>query len=110
MKKNNTYNYKINFFDKFINNFFFKSWWVFLFALICYIGYENGIKKRNKDIFEMKNRCAVLEKEKEDLGYLRSDLEKRINSQSDPEWIEQVLLRELGVVPEDQLKVHFSDE
>ncbi|NGX56041.1 MAG: hypothetical protein K1060chlam5_00275 [Candidatus Anoxychlamydiales bacterium] len=101
---------KMTIFDKFIDFFFIKSWWVFLFALICYIGYENGIKKRNKDIFEMKSRYTLLEKQKDELSYESKDLEQRINSQSDPQWVEQVLMRELGVVPEDQLKVHFTDK
>jgi hypothetical protein len=37
------------------------------------------------------------------------DLEDRIASQNDPGWIEMVLIRELGVVPEGFLKVHFTN-
>jgi hypothetical protein len=38
----------------------------------------------------------------------REDLELRIASQNDPAWIEMVLVRDLGVVPEGFLKVHFK--
>lgn len=39
---------------------------------------------------------------------LKSDLALRIQSQSDPAWVELVLMRDLGVVPEGWLKVHFE--
>lgn len=38
----------------------------------------------------------------------KEDLQLRIASQNDPAWIEMVLIRELGVVPEGFLKVHFK--
>jgi hypothetical protein len=36
------------------------------------------------------------------------DLSMQIASQTDPAWVELVLLREMGVVPEGYLKVHFK--
>ncbi len=85
-----------------------KSWWVILFMLICYIGYDQGIKKRNKDVYLMKSRLAMFQQEKTVLNLEKDDLNDRLNSQSDAYWIEQVLMKELGVVPEGQLKVHFK--
>ena len=38
----------------------------------------------------------------------KGNLELQIASQNDPAWIEMVLIRELGVVPEGFLKVHFK--
>jgi len=36
------------------------------------------------------------------------DYHLRLASQSDPAWIEMILMRDLGVVPEGFLKVHFK--
>ena len=85
-----------------------KSWWIILFMLTCYIGYDQGVKKRHRDIFLMRSRLALLLKEKETLSLEKDDLKDRMNSQSDSYWIEQVLMKELGVVPEGQIKVHFK--
>lgn len=86
-----------------------KSWWVILFLLICYIGYDQGMKKRNKDIYALNLKYNNLLIEK---GFIKSeaeDLNLKIHSQSDPAWIELVLMKELGVVPEGKIKVHFKN-
>jgi len=38
----------------------------------------------------------------------REELRAQIQSQSDPAWVEMILMRELGVVPEGWLKIHFN--
>lgn len=50
---------------------------------------------------EMNKVSLLADQEKEELSL-------QIASQSDPAWIEMVLLREVGVVPEGFLKVHFA--
>jgi hypothetical protein len=47
-----------------------------------------------------KEKCAALQN--------RELLQLQIVSQSDPSWIEMILMRDLGVVPEGWLKVHFK--
>ena len=39
----------------------------------------------------------------------KEDLVLKVQSQADHAWIEQVLMKELGVVPENQIKVHFKN-
>jgi len=85
-----------------------KAWWVVLFLLICYIGYDIGIKKRNKAIFNIKCKYDTLLKEKQIALNQKEELRLRLQSQSDPAWIELVLMKELGVVPENKIKVHFK--
>ena len=87
---------------------FLKAWWVVMFLLICYVGYDIGIKKRNKDIFDIKCKYAYLLKEKQIAQSQKEELRLRLQSQSDPAWIELVLMKELGVVPENKIKVHFK--
>ena len=50
---------------------------------------------------KMEQEFQILKDEKE-------YLELKIASQNDPAWIEMVLMRDLGVVPEGYLKVYFS--
>jgi hypothetical protein len=87
---------------------FVKSWWVILFLLICFIGYYIGVKKRNKAIAEMECKYDKLLVEKQIVFNKKEDLQSRLQSQSDPAWIEMVLMKELGVVPENKIKVHFK--
>ena len=91
-----------------IEKVIFRSWWLFFFLLIGLLGYGESIKKKNGEIKEIKNRISQLEKEKEAVLDEREDLVLRINSQSDPAWMERVLIKELGVVPEGKVKVHFA--
>jgi len=39
----------------------------------------------------------------------REALLQQINSESDPAWIELVLMQNLGMVPENQQKVYFME-
>ena len=94
--------------EKLFESLIIRSWWVILFLLISYIGYDQGIKKRKANIYEITCRLQELEKEKKIALAQKEDLLLKINSQSDPAWIEMVLMKELGVVPEGQLKVHFK--
>ena len=66
-----------------------KSWWVILFCAAVGLVHLHALKNRN----------AALREE---------DLQMRIASQNDPAWIEMVLMREIGVVPEGWIKVHFK--
>jgi hypothetical protein len=90
------------------NGFVVRFWWVFLFLVICFVVYDNNIKEKNKEIQIMKNRLKELSLEKELTLEEKEELLSKINSQSDPSWIEMVLIKELGVVPDGQLKVHFK--
>lgn len=93
---------------RFFEILFIRSWWVILFLLISYVGYDMGIKKRNRAIFDMKFKYDNLLKEKYLMLNQKEDLQLRLQSQSDPAWIEMVLMKELGVVPENKIKVHFK--
>lgn len=60
----------------------------------------------------MHREYTVLLQEMEKAKCLANDemeyLELKIASQEDPAWIEMILMRDLGVVPEGYLKVHFT--
>ena len=48
--------------------------------------------------------------EKEIVMQERDELQLQVDSQDDPAWIEMLLKQKLGVVPEGQTKVYFTNE
>ena len=89
--------------------FSWKSWWwVSAFALFsCFIYFQSTQEKKGL-IGELKARIQEMKIEKEKAQELREDLLLSVASQDDPAWVEMVLMRDLGVVPEGWLKVHFK--
>src|SRR5580692_389483 len=92
---------------KILEELFVNSWWVIVFMLFCYLFYEQGLKKRERDITKLNEHFQALKKEKEEALSLRYMLTMQINSQSDPGWVEMTLMKGLGLNPEGQTKVHF---
>ncbi|MFA6118860.1 MAG: hypothetical protein WC688_02980 [Parachlamydiales bacterium] len=103
MKKSNS-----DIFSKIIDAVVLKSWWLILFLFVCYVGNEYVVQRRNIAINELKNKYDALQEEKQLAYEKKEDLVLRVQSQSDPAWVERVLIKELGVVPENQIKVYFS--
>jgi hypothetical protein len=66
------------------------------------------MKEKKNAVQYMSLRLEEMQKDKWDALQKRGELELRIASQNDPAWIEMVLMRDLGVVPEGFLKVHFK--
>lgn len=89
-------------------SFWSRNWWVVLFASIALASHFHFSKEKRNAIRLLNSRLSVMESQKMQALQLKDDLEIQIASQSDPAWIEMVLLRELGVVPEGFLKVHFK--
>lgn len=85
-----------------------QYWWVFAFCILATAIYVPSIRSRNLALSELQFRFSELEKETLVALQNRESLEQQIASQADPAWIEIVLLRELGVVPDGFLKVHFK--
>lgn len=85
----------------------FGSWWVFFFALLCFICYEQGIKIRNEQYHAFSKQLQELQSEKQRVLALQAELSAQIQSQNDSEWIEFILMKELGVVPEGHKKIYF---
>ena len=98
------------FLDHLIDICVYRYWWVFVFLLVVFVGYSHAIKKKDKQIQEIQMRIESLQDEKDYLTAQKEDLNLKLNSQSDPAWIEQVLMKEIGLVPEGQIKVHFSKQ
>ena len=87
---------------------FLKSWWVLLFLILCYMLYEQGMRKRDVDFRRLSTELEDLRKEKNLSLEIQEDLLLQINSQSDPAWVELTLMKGLGLVPEGQTKIYFN--
>lgn len=87
-----------------------RSWWVFFFLLLFYLGFDQALKKKNQNIAQLHQRVYNLHQEKLLATEEQDDLLLRINSQNDSDWVAMVLMRELGLVPEGKVKVHFAKD
>jgi len=74
------------------------------------MSYEYGLQTIDRDFAKLREQYIDLQKEKNTALALQKNLKVQINSQSDPDWIELTLIKKLGVVPEDQVKVFFADK
>jgi hypothetical protein len=95
---------------KIVETVFIRSWWVILFMLGCYLSYEQGLQKKERDFAKLQMQYAELLKKKKMLQTQQENFRRQLNSQSDPAWVELVLMKGLGVVPEGQTKVLFTKE
>lgn len=85
-----------------------RGWWVALFCVFAGLVYLHALKSRNAALREMAFRFSEMEKERLLALQEKEDLQLRLASADDPAWIEMVLMREIGVVPEGWIKVHFK--
>ena len=95
---------------KLFREFFVRSWWVWLFALLCYGIYDYATRRQDRRQERLEEQIATGEGVVAELHIQHDDLERRLQSQSDPAWIEMVLMEQLGVVPEGQTKVYFEEK
>ncbi|MBI3901094.1 MAG: hypothetical protein HY324_02960 [Chlamydiia bacterium] len=82
-------------------------WWVALSLFLFVLFYPWAMQGKKKEIERLS--CQLQEKEIEKRVALieHEELQLQIHSQNDPSWIEMLLIRDLGMVPEGWLKVHF---
>lgn len=83
----------------------FQFWWVAAFAWICFCIYEQGQKSAWNEYLLLEQKYDRLLREKEIALTERENKIREINSQSDPDFVELVLMKGLGLVPEGQKKV-----
>jgi hypothetical protein len=84
-----------------------RSWWVIVFVALCSVLYLHAMRQKEASYKEMMSRLEILQQEKVLAQAQQEELLLQIQSQSDPAWVELVLKRNLGMVPEGQTKVYF---
>lgn len=93
--------------SKLFEQIILKSWWVILFFLLCYFAYDQAMHHRTREKVRLEKKLYELKTQKEEALRLQEELKLQIASQEDDNFIELVLMRRLGLVPEGQTKVHF---
>lgn len=83
-------------------------WWVAAFCSLSVFSYFHSSAEKKQAIAELAFRIEEMSAEKIVSEQLKEELLLAVASQEDPAWIEMVLMRDLGVVPEGWLKVHFK--
>lgn len=106
MKLNNKTK-KWNFFQETGTN---QPWWMIVFISGCCVFYFHAIYWKEISYQEMMLKVSKLESEKTKMSLYQQELVAQINSQKDPRWIEMILKKKLGMVPENQIKVYFKDD
>ncbi len=84
-----------------------KSWWTILFFLICCFAYDQAYRHKLREETRLQERLHALKRETARAKEKQEDLKLQIASQEDEAFIEMILMRRLGLVPEGQTKVHF---
>jgi len=87
-----------------------RSWYVYLFLLSLYLIGAPTIKSKNDEVAKLSNVVKTLEHQKAITLAQKENLIQEIESQKDPQWVEKILIKKLGVVPQGQLKVRFKKE
>jgi len=86
-----------------------KSWWVIIFFLICFFIYDQGMQRKNLEQRKLYDKLLKVQNETAKAIEDQEDLKLELQSHNDPAWIELVLMRKLGLVPEGQIKVYFKE-
>ncbi len=89
---------------------FIKGGLLFVFFSLSFLVYLGAMQKKKKAESELKARFEALGQEKQALLEIQEELKLQIQSQNDPEWIQLTLMKEIGVVPEGQVKVYFEKQ
>jgi len=85
-----------------------QYFWVIFVLLGCGALYERGLFKIYQQSCNLQEIVSTLEIELEEAQFQNNNLNDRLNSQSDPVWVELTLMKVLGLVPEKHVKVIFK--
>jgi len=64
--------------------------------------------KKNSSLAGLQSQFHHLQNEERSALLLQQELVKQLDSRSDPEWVEMVLMQRLGLAPEGHIKVLFT--
>lgn len=92
------------------NEFFIKSWWVWVCFIICFALYEQGNYILSREIQELESEIQLSSKKLLIATTRQQELKLQLGSLSDPAWIELELIQNLGVVPDGYTKIYFQNE
>ena len=84
------------------------SWFFCLFFVLFLTIYSVAAEKKRKTLEELQVRQTKMVAMRDMALAMRSALLLQVGSQSDPEWVQLVLKRKLGLIPAGQEKIYFE--
>ncbi len=87
-----------------------SSWWVVLFMIFTYMMYVKTLQGKDHDIAKLTEQFTEFEKNRSQAILVQESLVSEIASQQDPIWIEMMLIKKLGLIPEGYTKIRFTKE
>ena len=85
-----------------------NNWWMVTFLLLSALFFWQNSRKTHYVAQDLEHRFREILEQKRLVAMEREDLLLQIQSQSDPKWVELVLMRRLGLTPVGQTKVYFE--
>ena len=86
-----------------------KKWfWVIALAIFCFGLYEQAARLVDSEMRVLREQISELTSETKQQLSIQEGLKRQIQSQNDPAWVELVLIRCLGLVPDGATKVYFA--
>ena len=77
-----------------------NSWWTIAILLACLFLWEQNKTQTNETVLNLTHDLETIQARIQKEKNLQEDLKLQIASQQDRDWIEQVLIKRIGVVPE----------
>lgn len=90
--------------------FFKEGGGVFLFLVCLSFFYFRGMHNKEMLYQELLTKRAALQEQRDLASIEKQELELLMRSYSDPDSLEMVLMKGLGMVPKGQVKVYFKKE
>ncbi len=87
---------------------FRANWWMIAFLSVMGVFAWQSSQKKQLVIADLQSRLSSVVQERAIAALEHEDLLLQISGQNDPEWVELILMRRLGLVPEGQVKVYFE--
>ena len=87
-----------------------SNWLLALFVLTAFCLYERGAHTLSCQMLKLQQTQEILERKIAGVEATKETLQREINSQSDPAWIELSLMKGLGLVPDGYTKIYIRDE
>lgn len=87
---------------------FYNSWWVGLVLIFIGMLYIKTDRLKEEKILDLTSCLSQIESEKLVAGLEKERLVDQIKSLEDPDYVEMLLIKKMGVVPEDMIKARFD--
>lgn len=85
-----------------------KFGFLIVFTFISLGCYGFAAQQKEARYHELSEIVCQLESQKEEAKREQELLTLRLNSLNDPEWVQLLLMRDLGVLPDGQIKIVFN--